>query len=47
MVVVSGQVKREMIAGSYPGLGMRQLGDQEVDIVSIVRRDHQVRGSRR
>ena len=37
MIVVSGQVKREMIAGSYPDLGMRQLGDQEIDIVSLVR----------
>jgi acetolactate synthase I/II/III large subunit len=37
MIVVSGQVKREMMAGSYPDLGMRQLGDQEVDIVSLVR----------
>ena len=34
MIVVSGQVKREMNSTSYPGLGMRQLGDQEVDIVS-------------
>lgn len=37
MIVVSGQVKREMIGTSYPGLGMRQLGDQEVDIVGLVR----------
>ena len=37
LVVVSGQVKREMITGSYPGLSMRQLGDQEVDIVGLVR----------
>ncbi len=36
MVIVSGQVKREMILGSYPGLDMRQLGDQEVDIVDLV-----------
>jgi acetolactate synthase-1/2/3 large subunit len=36
MVVVSGQVKRETIAGNYP-LPLRQLGDQEVDIVSMVR----------
>ena len=37
MIVVSGQVKREMCATSYPGLGMRQLGDQEVDIIGMVR----------
>lgn len=37
MMVVSGQVKREMWTTSYPGLGMRQLGDQEVDIVGLVR----------
>jgi acetolactate synthase-1/2/3 large subunit len=36
MIVVSGQVKREMNSTTYPGLGMRQLGDQEVDIVSVV-----------
>jgi acetolactate synthase I/II/III large subunit len=35
MIVVSGQVKRETIAGNYP-LGLRQLGDQEVDIVRMV-----------
>ena len=37
LIVVSGQIKREMIVGSYPGLDMRQLGDQEVDIVGLVR----------
>lgn len=36
MVIVSGQVKREMMAGSYAGLGMRQLGDQEADIIGLV-----------
>lgn len=36
MVVVSGQVKREMRAPGYPGLGMRQLGDQEADIMGLV-----------
>jgi acetolactate synthase-1/2/3 large subunit len=35
MVVVSGQVRRETIAGNFP-LGLRQLGDQEVDIVRMV-----------
>ena len=36
MVVVSGQVKRETCAFNYP-LPLRQLGDQEVDIVTMVR----------
>ncbi len=36
MVIVSGQVKRETIAGRLP-IPLRQLGDQEVDIVSMVR----------
>lgn len=35
MIVVSGQVKRETMAAST-GLPLRQLGDQEVDIVSVV-----------
>jgi acetolactate synthase-1/2/3 large subunit len=35
MVVISGQVRRETIAGNYP-IGLRQLGDQEVDIVRMV-----------
>lgn len=34
MVVVSGQVRRETIAGNFP-IGLRQLGDQEVDIVRM------------
>lgn len=34
MLVVSGQVKRETYAGCYD-LPLRQLGDQEVDIVSV------------
>ncbi|MEI6514788.1 MAG: thiamine pyrophosphate-binding protein [bacterium] len=36
MLVISGQVKRETCMGSYPGLKMRQLGDQEADIISMV-----------
>ena len=36
MVIVSGQVKRETYAGNYP-IPLRQLGDQEIDIVSMVR----------
>ena len=35
MIVVSGQVRRETIAGNFPS-GLRQLGDQEVDIVRMV-----------
>ena len=37
MFVVSGQVKVETLAATYPGIPLRQLGDQEVDIVSMVR----------
>jgi acetolactate synthase-1/2/3 large subunit len=37
MVVISGQVKRETCMASYPGLRVRQLGDQETDIVSMVK----------
>ena len=36
MIVVSGQVKRETCAPNFP-LPLRQLGDQEVDIVSMVK----------
>jgi acetolactate synthase-1/2/3 large subunit len=36
MVVVSGQVKRETCAPNY-SLPLRQLGDQEVDIVAMAR----------
>jgi acetolactate synthase I/II/III large subunit len=38
MVVISGQVKRETCLASYPEecRGLRQLGDQEVDIVRMV-----------
>jgi acetolactate synthase-1/2/3 large subunit len=37
MVVVSGQVKRETMVSSYD-LPLRQLGDQEVDIVAMASR---------
>jgi len=37
MIVVSGQVKRETCMSSYD-LPLRQLGDQEIDILSMVRR---------
>jgi acetolactate synthase-1/2/3 large subunit len=36
MVVISGQVKRETYSRNYD-IPLRQLGDQEVDIVSMVR----------
>ena len=36
MLVVSGQIKRETMARNYP-LPLRQLGDQEADIVSMVK----------
>jgi acetolactate synthase-1/2/3 large subunit len=37
MVIVSGQVKRETMMASYDLPGLRQLGDQEIDIISMVR----------
>jgi acetolactate synthase I/II/III large subunit len=37
MLVVSGQVKRETMVSSYPLSGLRQLGDQEIDIVSMAK----------
>lgn len=36
MLAISGQVKRETYLRNYP-IALRQLGDQEVDIVSMVR----------
>ncbi|MGB7548181.1 MAG: thiamine pyrophosphate-binding protein [Terracidiphilus sp.] len=36
MLIVSGQVKRETCMASYGLTGLRQLGDQEVDIVRMV-----------
>jgi acetolactate synthase-1/2/3 large subunit len=36
MLILSGQVKTETQKTRYPELGLRQLGDQEVDIVSMV-----------
>lgn len=35
MMLISGQVKRETCMASYPGLRVRQLGDQEADIVAL------------
>ncbi len=37
MLIVSGQVKRETCLATYHIPGLRQLGDQEVDIISLVR----------
>lgn len=37
LLCLSGQVKLETCMASYPDLKLRQLGDQECDIVSIVR----------
>lgn len=37
MLVVSGQVKRETLMATYQVPGLRQLGDQEVDIVRMVK----------
>lgn len=36
MLVLSGQVKRETMISRCPELHLRQLGDQEADIVSVV-----------
>jgi acetolactate synthase-1/2/3 large subunit len=37
MLVLSGQVKRETYLRSYDLPGLRQLGDQEIDIISMVK----------
>lgn len=37
MLVISGQAKRETCMASYDLPGLRQLGDQEVDIVSMAK----------
>jgi acetolactate synthase-1/2/3 large subunit len=37
MLVISGQSKREMTRAHYGFEGMRQIGDQEADIISMVR----------
>ena len=36
-IYISGQVKLETSTSTYPGAGLRQLGDQEINIVDIVR----------
>ncbi len=37
MLIVSGQVKRETMMTSYDLPGLRQLGDQEIDIIGMVK----------
>ena len=37
LLIISGQVKRETCMASYNATGLRQLGDQEVDIISMVK----------
>jgi acetolactate synthase I/II/III large subunit len=37
MLIISGQVKRETMLGSYHLPGLRQLGDQEADIIRMVK----------
>lgn len=37
MIVISGQIKRATCMASYPELKLRQLGDQELNIVDVVR----------
>jgi acetolactate synthase-1/2/3 large subunit len=37
MLVISGQVKRELCIANYQIPGLRQLGDQEADIISMVK----------
>jgi acetolactate synthase-1/2/3 large subunit len=37
MLVLSGQVKRETLTSSYDIPGLRQIGDQEADIISMVK----------
>src|ERR1700674_5735780 len=37
MLIISGQVKRQTLLASYRLPGLRQLGDQEVDIIGMVK----------
>ena len=37
MIIISGQIKRETCTAFYPELKLRQLGDQELNIVDVVR----------
>jgi len=38
MIILSGQVKRETYIGTYDLPELRQLGDQEIDIIAMVKR---------
>ena len=37
VLYISGQIKRATLMTTYPNLKIRQIGDQEVDIISIVK----------
>ena len=37
VMYISGQVKRRTMLTTYPDIPLRQLGDQEVDIISVVK----------
>ena len=37
MIIISGQIKRATCIASYPELNLRQLGDQELNIVDVVK----------
>jgi acetolactate synthase I/II/III large subunit len=37
VLFISGQVKRETTIAHYPDLGLRQIGDQEINIIDIVK----------
>ena len=37
MIIISGQIKRETCIASYPQLKLRQLGDQELNIIDVVK----------
>lgn len=37
VLYISGQIKRATLMATYPELKIRQIGDQEVDIISIVK----------
>ena len=37
VIYISGQIKQETCISSYPGIPLRQLGDQEINIIDLVR----------
>ena len=37
VLYISGQIKRATLMATYPELKIRQIGDQEVDIISVVK----------